>query len=213
MRSQPIEIGTGGSPGSRLKVAAVSVLVVGSLAVFAIPVPPPADPVRETIDVTSVIARLRDPEPGARIEAAKYLGLVGTGAHEIVPGLVASLEDPHPGVRAAAAAALAAMGPSAATAGALEALARGTVDTDPATRLQMIRALGVAGREVDDAVPPLARALSDSAPAVRAEAARLLGMMRVRARSALPALEALVSREGDAAVSQAAIEAMGRIRG
>lgn len=56
--------------------------------------------------VPLLLEGLADPEPGVRVVAAIYLGIIHEGGAAAVPALIETLQDEHPEVRAAAATAL-----------------------------------------------------------------------------------------------------------
>jgi HEAT repeat protein len=76
-----------------------------------------------------LLSGLRDPDPGVRVVAATYFGIIHKGGETAVPALVEALNDPEIDVRRAAAEALGSFGAEAAP--ALPALRRATADKDP----------------------------------------------------------------------------------
>jgi len=134
--------------------------------------------------------------------AVESLGQIGPRA---VPALMAALQRSHPRVRAGAAAALGRIGPEAR--GAIPALVRRLADAEPAVRELAVAALG--NIEPVTVLAELRSALRDTEPSVRRQAVTALS--RVRPAPLRDLLEMV--GDGDAAVSEAAVEAIGQLQG
>jgi HEAT repeat protein len=110
---------------------------------------------------------LRDPwSEFIRADAARYLGLVGPGAKEAVPGLRLALRDPAPGVRVAAALALWQVSRSAEASlpVLIDAVKAGGL---PVQRMGAAQALGELGGDARDALPALREAARASDGSLR----------------------------------------------
>jgi HEAT repeat protein len=90
--------------------------------------------------------------------------------------LVVALEDAEPGVRAAALAALVNLGAELPD-NSLEMLTRFMDNEDAGARTDAIKALGMLGREAEQALPVIEAAMTDSVPEIRHNAAWALGRM------------------------------------
>ncbi|HKP10842.1 MAG TPA: HEAT repeat domain-containing protein [Blastocatellia bacterium] len=156
--------------------------------------------------VPAIASRLaQDKKPFVRKAAAYGLGRLRSA--EGTAPLMAALKDKDIEVRGAAAVALG----QYQDASAIPALIGALADKQEFVRAQSARALGVNGRASAQAVPNLVRLLtSDKDQEVKRQAATALGL--IGERSALPALE-LAQHSSDPYLSQAALEAMNKIRG
>ena len=76
--------------------------------------------------VPLLLEALADPDPGVRVVAATYLGIIHENGEAAVPALIVTLEDEAPEVRTAAATALGSFGPHADT--AIPALRKAAAD-------------------------------------------------------------------------------------
>jgi HEAT repeat protein len=134
--------------------------------------------------------------------AVKALGQIGPRA---VPALIAALERRHPHVRAGAAEALGQIGPEARR--AIPALVDRLADAEAEVRQCAVAALGSIGPVV--ALKELQAALRDPEPSVRRAAVVALARMhQVPLRDLLEMVA-----DGDASVSESAVEALDQYRG
>ena len=78
--------------------------------------------------VPLLLGRIADPDPGVRVVAMTYLGIIHEGGPIVVGSLVDGLSDSEADVRRAAASALGSFGPAAAK--AVPALKKAATDTD-----------------------------------------------------------------------------------
>lgn len=128
-------------------------------------------------DVAVLARRLRDPDAGERLRAAKKLAAMGPEALPAVPELNAALLDPDRDVSRQALAALQAIRPGAKPSkAALGVLVRDLSDEDESVRLRAAKALGKLGAAAKGALPALqAAAKGDADEDVRRGAAEAAG--------------------------------------
>jgi HEAT repeat protein len=85
------------------------------------------------------IEALQDPDPQARIKAARMLGTAGTADSTVVPALAKGIKDPEPEVRAEVLLALLKIGPEARE--AVASIAEAQHDEDETVRSYAAKAL------------------------------------------------------------------------
>jgi HEAT repeat protein len=160
--------------------------------------------------IPALVTLLSDPEPLLRAVSAEALGRtsVGPEAANAAPALVKLLADEDESVRAKAAAALGKI----SIEGEISLNRSGQI-----AEVVVVRDVPRSGESYQPgkaariAAPALAKALLDSSPRVRDAARLALCLMGRDAATAVPELERL-SRHKDAAVRQAAIEALKKIK-
>lgn len=155
------------------------------------------------------VAKLKDPSPGVRTEAADHLGLFGEDARDAVPALGEALQDEDRDVRAAAALSLWKVG--AVAAGTVSALMTALNDQDDEVRGTAALALGLAGPDARAALLAL-RSMSAVDPngVNRVNAIEAIWRLEGDAAAVLPALAAAVEGS-DWQVQEAAITTLGEI--
>jgi len=155
--------------------------------------------------LAALINALNGSEAGGRLDAARALGAIGSGARLAIPDLGQRLlEDPNPEVRGVSAWAI---GQTGSPEGTRYLGAAALRDASEQVRFETVSALGRTGDPTSVSV--LAAALGDTSAQVRAVAAWGLG--NVRPSSAPPALIAALS-DPIHSVQEHAAWALGRIR-
>jgi len=150
----------------------------------------------------------KDPDPLARVAAAKAVALIDPKNEAAVPRLVAALKDKAGAVRKRAAVSLGDLGPGAKA--AVPDLVKAAQDADPAVGWASIDALGQIGPDADAAVPALIEALKETG--TRGAAADALGQIGPKAQAAIPALEEVLKGD-DVTARWAAAAALLRVGG
>jgi HEAT repeat protein len=153
---------------------------------------------------------LDDPDGEVRREAAFALGAMGEAASPAVPQLTELLQDPDMNVRYAAAYALGKIGPQAME--AKSELVKRLASPDRFLGLVAAWALARVHPECPatspKSVPVLVKALEQPAPMVQLEAIEALRCLGPLAKDALPGLRELAESTDNAAIRQAAADAI-----
>jgi HEAT repeat protein len=153
--------------------------------------------------VPGLVARLDDPEPSARVEAAAGLAAIGPVALDAVPRLLRQAkDDPNQDARATAASALVRIDADAAAPLVVE-YARVLAATGLQERRGAAVVLGSLGAIAKPAVPALVAALGDDDALLRNRAAGALGSIGLPAELVVPALAGALE-DRDPIVRQAA---------
>jgi len=147
---------------------------------------------RTLLDVPSLVERLKDADPGKRLQAAADLAALGTGAREAVGPLVEAVNDSTEAVRHKAIDALGAIGSEARE--AVPTLIRCLKDKDATTRTAAANVLTQIGFE---AVPLLAQVLAGDDAHFRCDVAFVLSQIGPKAQAAIPALLHALKDEDD----------------
>jgi HEAT repeat protein len=149
----------------------------------------------------SLISSLKDPDPAIRLEAVVALGKIGD--KRAMKALIRALSEADAGIRRCVVSSLGRMKDKKATDALLDML----YDLDGGVRKEAVRALGAIQDE--RAVSGLLQAMKDLEPSVREEALYALRCYR-SFKYVTPFVSAL---EDTAEVRNAAIRAMGKVRG
>jgi HEAT repeat protein len=165
--------------------------------------PPAADGVGPLLKLAG-----EDPDPLARLEAAKAVSGIDPKNETAIALLVEALKDKAAKVRRRAAECLGDLGPRGKS--AVPELVKLVMDSDPIVTWAAIDALGQVGSGAESAVPTLVEALKDGS--TRGAAVDALGQIGGKARDAIPALEKLLKGE-DVSIRWAAASSLVRIGG
>jgi HEAT repeat protein len=149
-----------------------------------------------------------DPDPLARLAAAKAVAQIDPKNETAIPRLVGALKDKAVKVRKRAAECLGDLGPAAKS--AVPDLVKAIKDADPMVSWASIDALGQIGPDAAAAVPALVETLPEAN--VRGAAVDALGQIGPKARVAIPPLEKLLKGD-DASIRWATAAALVRIGG
>jgi len=165
-------------------------------------------PSRAGDSLTSLLTLLRDPDPCARVDAARELQARGKAAGSAAAALFTALGDPSENVRAASAQALWKIGPPPAE--ALPQLIAALKTHDPYVRGFAAWSLGNLGEAARGAVPALIETVGAEEPEGRGASLLALARLGPLARDAAPVLIATL-RSPHPARRWNAARALGRI--
>jgi HEAT repeat protein len=168
-------------------------------------------PVIETnVQIATLIAGLRAPNPQTRMDAGRELKALEGRAVRAVPALLVACDDEDPRVREQAVETLSAMGPGAKV--AIPKLMEMLQDQTQPTGLRWWAeiALGGIGRRTEKTIPLLRRMLDAKEADLRNGAAHALGDLGPRSARAIPRLIELL-KDPDLNVQISAASALGEI--
>ncbi|QEG26977.1 putative lyase [Gemmata obscuriglobus] len=163
--------------------------------------------------VESLIAVLKDAEPGVRVQAAEALALAGAKANSAAGPLAELLKDGEKPVRVAAVYALGRIAPEAGTTIAEALAAMLATEKEADIKREVLASLGLLGEKSGPVVTALTAALADKDDDVRRGAARTLGTLGTAAAGATDELFKVLTTDPTKDIRVDAVRAFGSALG